>query len=238
MPQTALVVALEQTEGRGRQGRSWVSTAGRGLYCTWLQPLPVTGAGPAAGPARRVAAPGRDRRVSRAGRVRERPGEPEVAQRRPRGRSQDRRHPDRDGCGQPGRDGRGDRLRGELRLRRRRRTADAGGDIARSGNRTSARAGSRGRAARDDAQTRVGPRRRPRVHPGCLLSLQRPSRGRSRELPDRRRDDLRPVRGLRRRRPLPARGRRPVSARSPRARSSRREDGGGSPRQETATTSR
>ncbi len=46
MPQTALVVALEQTEGRGRQGRSWVSTAGRGLYCTWLQPLPVTGAGP------------------------------------------------------------------------------------------------------------------------------------------------------------------------------------------------
>ncbi len=45
-PQTALVVAFEQTAGRGRQGRSWVSTAGRGLYCTWLQPLPVAGAGP------------------------------------------------------------------------------------------------------------------------------------------------------------------------------------------------
>ena len=44
-PQTALVVAFEQTAGRGRQGRSWVSTAGRGLYCTWLQPLPVAGAG-------------------------------------------------------------------------------------------------------------------------------------------------------------------------------------------------
>ena len=45
-PQAALVVAFEQTAGRGRQGRSWVSTAGRGLYCTWLQPLPVAGAGP------------------------------------------------------------------------------------------------------------------------------------------------------------------------------------------------
>ena len=45
-PQTALVVAFEQTAGRGRQGRSWVSTAGRGLYCTWLQPLPVAGVGP------------------------------------------------------------------------------------------------------------------------------------------------------------------------------------------------
>ena len=45
-PQTALVVAFEQTAGRGRQGRSWVSTAGRGLYCTWLQPLPIAGAGP------------------------------------------------------------------------------------------------------------------------------------------------------------------------------------------------
>ncbi len=45
-PRTALVVAFEQTAGRGRQGRSWVSTAGRGLYCTWLQPLPIAGAGP------------------------------------------------------------------------------------------------------------------------------------------------------------------------------------------------
>lgn len=45
-PQPALVVAFEQTAGRGRQGRSWVSTAGRGLYCTWLQPLPIAGAGP------------------------------------------------------------------------------------------------------------------------------------------------------------------------------------------------
>ena len=45
-PQAALVVAFEQTAGRGRQGRSWVSTAGRGLYCTWLQPLPIAGAGP------------------------------------------------------------------------------------------------------------------------------------------------------------------------------------------------
>lgn len=42
-PRAALVVAFEQTAGRGRQGRSWVSTAGRGLYCTWLQPLPIAG---------------------------------------------------------------------------------------------------------------------------------------------------------------------------------------------------
>ncbi len=40
-PRPALVVACEQTAGRGRQGRSWISSAGRGLYCTWLQPLPV-----------------------------------------------------------------------------------------------------------------------------------------------------------------------------------------------------
>lgn len=40
-PRTAFVVAYEQTAGRGRQGRSWVSSAGHGLYCTWLQPLPV-----------------------------------------------------------------------------------------------------------------------------------------------------------------------------------------------------
>lgn len=40
-PHPAFVVAYEQTAGRGRQGRSWVSSAGRGLYCTWLQPLPV-----------------------------------------------------------------------------------------------------------------------------------------------------------------------------------------------------
>ncbi|MDE2976501.1 MAG: biotin--[acetyl-CoA-carboxylase] ligase [Acidobacteriota bacterium] len=45
-PPAALVVAFEQTAGRGRQGRSWVSTAGRGLYCTRLQPLPIAGAGP------------------------------------------------------------------------------------------------------------------------------------------------------------------------------------------------
>ena len=44
-PQAAMVVAWEQTAGRGRQGRSWVSTAGRGLYCTLLQPLPIGGAG-------------------------------------------------------------------------------------------------------------------------------------------------------------------------------------------------
>ncbi len=40
-PRPAFVAAVEQTAGRGRQGRSWVSPAGRGLYCTWLQPLPV-----------------------------------------------------------------------------------------------------------------------------------------------------------------------------------------------------
>ena len=40
-PRAAFVVAYEQTAGRGRQGRSWVSSAGRGLYCTWLQPLPA-----------------------------------------------------------------------------------------------------------------------------------------------------------------------------------------------------
>lgn len=44
-PRVAFVIAYEQTAGRGRQGRSWVSSAGRGLYCTWLQPLPV-GQGP------------------------------------------------------------------------------------------------------------------------------------------------------------------------------------------------
>lgn len=44
-PPTALIVAYEQTAGRGRQGRSWVSTAARGIYCTWLQPLPSASGG-------------------------------------------------------------------------------------------------------------------------------------------------------------------------------------------------
>ncbi len=43
-PGQVLVVAWEQTAGRGRQGRTWVSSAGRGLYCTWLQPLGEPGA--------------------------------------------------------------------------------------------------------------------------------------------------------------------------------------------------
>jgi len=34
------VVALEQTTGRGRRGRSWVSGAGRGLWASWIHREP------------------------------------------------------------------------------------------------------------------------------------------------------------------------------------------------------
>lgn len=39
----ALVVALEQTGGRGRQGRAWASPRGRGVYATVVQPYPDAG---------------------------------------------------------------------------------------------------------------------------------------------------------------------------------------------------
>jgi BirA family biotin operon repressor/biotin-[acetyl-CoA-carboxylase] ligase len=39
-PAPAMLVAWEQTAGRGRAGRSWVSDRGLGLYATLLWPLP------------------------------------------------------------------------------------------------------------------------------------------------------------------------------------------------------
>lgn len=44
-PPEFLVVALEQTAGRGRQGRSWASPPGAGLYGTRVLPLPAAAAG-------------------------------------------------------------------------------------------------------------------------------------------------------------------------------------------------
>lgn len=42
-PPEFLVVALEQTSGRGRQGRSWVSPPGAGVYGTRVLSLPAEG---------------------------------------------------------------------------------------------------------------------------------------------------------------------------------------------------
>ena len=39
-PPPALLVAWEQSEGRGRRGRTWVSPPGRGVYASLLTPLP------------------------------------------------------------------------------------------------------------------------------------------------------------------------------------------------------
>lgn len=39
VPPPSLVVAWEQTEGRGRRGRSWSSPAGRGVYASLVTPL-------------------------------------------------------------------------------------------------------------------------------------------------------------------------------------------------------
>lgn len=38
-PERCFVVSFEQTRGRGRAGRSWVSPAGQGLYCSMVYPL-------------------------------------------------------------------------------------------------------------------------------------------------------------------------------------------------------
>lgn len=38
-PPRTLVAAWEQTAGRGRQGRRWVSPAGEGLYASWVEPF-------------------------------------------------------------------------------------------------------------------------------------------------------------------------------------------------------
>jgi len=38
-PPRTLVAAWEQTAGRGRQGREWVSPAGEGVYASWLEPF-------------------------------------------------------------------------------------------------------------------------------------------------------------------------------------------------------
>jgi BirA family biotin operon repressor/biotin-[acetyl-CoA-carboxylase] ligase len=38
-PPRSLVTAWEQTGGRGRQGRHWVSPAGEGIYASWLEPF-------------------------------------------------------------------------------------------------------------------------------------------------------------------------------------------------------
>jgi BirA family biotin operon repressor/biotin-[acetyl-CoA-carboxylase] ligase len=42
-PPEFLVLALEQTSGRGRQGRSWISPPGAGVYGTRVLRLPTTG---------------------------------------------------------------------------------------------------------------------------------------------------------------------------------------------------
>lgn len=39
-PPPTLVVALEQTDGRGRRGRPWSSPRAKGVYATWILPLP------------------------------------------------------------------------------------------------------------------------------------------------------------------------------------------------------
>lgn len=38
-PPRTVVAAWEQTAGRGRQGRRWVSPAGEGIYASWLEPF-------------------------------------------------------------------------------------------------------------------------------------------------------------------------------------------------------
>jgi len=40
-PPPTLLVAWEQTAGRGRRGRTWTSPAGRGVYATLVTPLPA-----------------------------------------------------------------------------------------------------------------------------------------------------------------------------------------------------
>lgn len=44
VPPPSLVVAWEQTAGRGRRGRSWASPAGCGVYASLVTPLPAAGA--------------------------------------------------------------------------------------------------------------------------------------------------------------------------------------------------
>jgi BirA family biotin operon repressor/biotin-[acetyl-CoA-carboxylase] ligase len=44
-PPALLILALEQTEGRGRRGRSWASPPGAGVYVTRVLPLPENRAG-------------------------------------------------------------------------------------------------------------------------------------------------------------------------------------------------
>lgn len=39
--QPALLLAYEQTSGRGRRGRTWTSSAGLGVYCTLIWPVTV-----------------------------------------------------------------------------------------------------------------------------------------------------------------------------------------------------
>jgi BirA family biotin operon repressor/biotin-[acetyl-CoA-carboxylase] ligase len=39
-PPATLVVALEQTQGRGRRGRHWSSPRAKGIYASWILPLP------------------------------------------------------------------------------------------------------------------------------------------------------------------------------------------------------
>jgi BirA family biotin operon repressor/biotin-[acetyl-CoA-carboxylase] ligase len=38
-PPTTLVIALEQTQGRGRRGRHWSSARAKGVYVSWILPL-------------------------------------------------------------------------------------------------------------------------------------------------------------------------------------------------------
>jgi BirA family biotin operon repressor/biotin-[acetyl-CoA-carboxylase] ligase len=39
-PPATLVVARQQTDGRGRRGRRWESPSGKGVYASWILPLP------------------------------------------------------------------------------------------------------------------------------------------------------------------------------------------------------
>ena len=82
-----LLVADRQTNGQGRQGRSWISIPGGSLTCSFALALP------ARRPLRSVA--GRRLRGGRCARPQRRPHPPEVAQRPVARRRQARRHPDR-----------------------------------------------------------------------------------------------------------------------------------------------
>ena len=105
-----LLVAAEQTAGRGRRGRRWHSAPGAGLTFSLGAAHPPAGAR-----ARRAVAGRRRRRGARAARARRRAGRAEVAQRPARRRRQARRHPGRDARRAAARSAGRDRHRHQLR---------------------------------------------------------------------------------------------------------------------------